>query len=442
MKIQLSDHFNYTKLLKLTLPSIVMLVVTSLYSVVDGFFVSNFAGKEPFVAVNFIMPVLIVVGSVGFMLGTGGGALIAKTMGENNQEQANKIFSMIVYMSVILGVILAIVGIALLEHIAALLGAEGQLLENCVRYGTIVLLATPAYILQFEFQCLFATANKPTLGLTITILAGITNVILDWVFVALLPWGLEGAALATALGQCVGGILPVIYFARKNTSLLRLGKMYFNGKAFLQVCLNGSSEMLSNIAASIVGMLYNFQLLKYVGDDGVAAYGVLMYVGMIFSAVFIGFSVGSAPVISYHYGAQNTMELKNLRKRCFEIVLAFAVTMFALSLILAKPLANIFVGYDKALCELTVHAFLIYSLSFLFLGFSILTSSFFTALNDGPVSAAVSFMRILVFQVSAVLILPIIFATEGIWWSVIVAEFLSLCTSVIFLKLFKKKYHY
>lgn len=442
MKIQLSDHFNYKKLLKLTLSSIVMLVVTSLYSVVDGFFVSNFAGKEPFVAVNFIMPVLLVVGSVGFMLGTGGSALIAKKMGENNQEQANKIFSMIVYMSVILGVILAIVGIALLEHIAALLGAEGQLLENCVRYGTIVLLATPAYILQFEFQCLFATANKPSLGLTITILAGITNVILDWVFVALLPWGLEGAALATALGQCVGGILPVIYFARKNTSLLRLGKMYFNGKEFLQVCLNGSSEMLNNIAASIVGMLYNFQLLKYIGDDGVAAYGVLMYVAMIFSAVFIGFAVGSAPVISYHYGAQNTDELKNLKKRCFRIIAVFSVTMFALSLILTKPLAYLFVGYDQTLCKLTEHAFLIYSLSFLFLGFSIFTSSFFTALNDGPVSAAVSFMRTLVFQVAAVLVLPLIWTTEGIWWSVVAAELLSLCTSLIFLKLFKKKYRY
>lgn len=442
MKIQLSDHFNYKKLLKLTLSSIVMLVVTSLYSVVDGFFVSNFAGKEPFVAVNFIMPVLLVVGSVGFMLGTGGSALIAKKMGENNQEQANKIFSMIVYMSVILGVILAIVGIALLEHIAKLLGAKGQLLENCVRYGTIVLLATPAYILQFEFQCLFATANKPSLGLTITILAGITNVILDWVFVALLPWGLEGAALATALGQCVGGILPVIYFARKNTSLLRLGKMYFNGKEFLQVCLNGSSEMLNNIAASIVGMLYNFQLLKYIGDDGVAAYGVLMYVAMIFSAVFIGFAVGSAPVISYHYGAQNTDELKNLRKRCFRIIAVFSVTMFALSLILTKPLAYLFVGYDQTLCKLTEHAFLIYSLSFLFLGFSIFTSSFFTALNDGPVSAAVSFMRTLVFQVAAVLVLPLIWTTEGIWWSVVAAELLSLCTSLIFLKLFKKKYRY
>lgn len=442
MKIQLSDHFNYKKLLKLTLSSIVMLVVTSLYSVVDGFFVSNFAGKEPFVAVNFIMPVLLVVGSVGFMLGTGGSALIAKKMGENNQEQANKIFSMIVYMSVILGVILAIVGIVLLEHIAALLGAKGQLLENCVRYGTIVLLATPAYILQFEFQCLFATANKPSLGLTITILAGITNVILDWVFVALLPWGLEGAALATALGQCVGGILPVIYFARKNTSLLRLGKMYFNGKEFLQVCLNGSSEMLNNIAASIVGMLYNFQLLKYIGDDGVAAYGVLMYVAMIFSAVFIGFAVGSAPVISYHYGAQNTDELKNLKKRCFRIIAVFSVTMFALSLILTKPLAYLFVGYDQTLCKLTEHAFLIYSLSFLFLGFSIFTSSFFTALNDGPVSAAVSFMRTLVFQVAAVLVLPLIWTTEGIWWSVVAAELLSLCTSLIFLKLFKKKYLY
>lgn len=442
MAIQLSDHFDYKKLLRLTLPSMIMLVVTSVYSVVDGFFISNYVGKTPFAAINLIMPFLMVIGSIGFMMGTGGGALIAKTLGENNAQRANRIFSMVVYLSAALGVVLTILGLLCLRTVAAFLGAEGELLEDCVRYGKVVLLATPAFILQFEFQCLFATANKPGLGLAITVAAGLTNAVLDALFVAVLPWGLEGAAAATAVGQCVGGILPVVYFARKNASLLRLGKTNFDGRALFQLCLNGSSEMLSNIATSIVGMLYNFQLLRYIGENGVAAYGVLMYLGMVFNAVFIGFSVGVAPVISYHYGAANIVELKNLKKKCFRTISAFSVSMLCLSIIFSKPLSAVFVGYDPTLFQLTAHAFLIYALSFLFFGFTIFTSAFFTALNNGPVSAAVSFLRTLVFQVAVVYVLPLIFGLEGIWWSMAVSELLALIASLLFLKTYQGKYGY
>lgn len=442
MKIQLSDHFTYKKLLRLTLPSMIMLVVTSVYSVVDGFFVSNFVGKTPFAAVNLIMPFLMVIGSIGFMMGTGGGALIAKTLGENRREKAGRIFSMVVYLSAALGAVLTVLGLACLRPVALLLGAEGELLENCIRYGRIVLLATPAYILQFEFQCLFATANKPGLGLAVTVAAGLTNAVLDALFVAVLPWGLEGAAAATAIGQCVGGVLPVVYFARENGSLLRLGRAEFDGRTLLQVCLNGSSEMLSNIASSVVGMLYNGQLLRYIGEDGVAAYGVLMYLGMVFNAVFIGFSVGAAPVVSYHYGAGNTAELKNMKKKCFTTVAVFSGAMFTMALLLSRPLAALFVGYDRALFDLTAHAFLVYSVSFLFFGFTICTSSFFTALNNGPVSAAVSFLRTLVFQTAAVFLLPVFFGMEGIWWSVAAAEALALCVSLCFLRVFQSRYEY
>lgn len=442
MSIHLSDHFTYKKLLQLTLPSMVMLVVTSVYSVVDGFFVSNFVGKTPFAAVNLIMPFLMVIGSIGFMMGTGGGALIAKTMGENLSAKANRIFSMVVYLSAFFGILLAVLGLVFLRPVACLLGAEGELLEYCIRYGRVVLLATPAYILQFEFQCLFPTANKPGLGLAITLAAGLTNAVLDWLFVAILSWGLEGAAAATALGQCIGGLLPVLYFARPNNSLLRLGQADFHLGVLLQVCLNGSSEMLSNIATSLVGILYNIQLLHYIGEDGVAAYGVLMYLGMVFNAIFIGFSVGIAPVISYHYGAGNKPELKSLKNRCFFTIAVFSGAMFALSLLLSRPLAALFVGYDRTLFDLTAHAFLIYSLSFLFFGFTIYTSSFFTALNNGPVSAAVSFLRTLVFQIASVLLLPVLLSMEGIWWSMAVAEILSLGASLCFLKAFQKRYAY
>lgn len=442
MNIQLSDHFNYRKLLRFTLPSIIMLVFTSVYGVVDGFFVSNFVGKTPFTAVNFIMPFLMILGSCGFMFGTGGGALIAKTMGEGNINRARQLFSLIVYTSIACGIILAFFGIIFLRPLATVLGAEGQLLEDSVKYGRIILIAIPAYILQYEFQCLFATAEKPTLGLYVTIAAGLTNMLLDALFVAVFCWGLEGAAAATAISQCVGGIAPLIYFASPNGSLLRLGKTQFDGKALAKTCINGSSELMSNIAMSVVSMLYNVQLLKYAGEDGVAAYGVLMYVSMIFQAIFIGYSVGTAPVIGYHFGADNSKELKGLLRKSLVLIGIFAALMFSVSYSFARPLSVLFAAYDENLLSLTVRAFSIFSFSFLFSGFAIFGSSFFTALNNGLVSVAISFMRTLVFQVAAALILPLFWQVDGIWMSIVAAEMIAVAVTVLFLWVNQKKYQY
>ncbi|MGN0345576.1 MAG: MATE family efflux transporter [Lachnospiraceae bacterium] len=442
MNIQLSDHFNYRKLLRFTLPSIIMLVFTSIYGVVDGFFVSNFVGKTPFTAVNFIMPFLMILGSCGFMFGTGGGALIAKTMGEGKVEKAKHLFSLIVYTSIVCGIVLAFLGIIFLRPLASALGAEGQLLEDSVKYGRIILIAIPAYILQYEFQCLFATAEKPTLGLYVTIAAGLTNMLLDALFVAVFRWGLEGAAAATAISQCVGGIVPFIYFARPNSSLLQLGKTEFDGKSLAKTCINGSSELMSNIAMSVVSMLYNVQLLKYAGEDGVAAYGVLMYVSMIFQAIFIGYSVGTAPVIGYHFGAKNNKELKGLLRKSFVLIGTFAVVMFSAAYIFARPLSVLFAGYDEGLLGLTVRAFSIFSFSFLFSGFAIFGSSFFTALNNGLVSAVISFMRTLVFQIAAVLIFPLFWKVDGIWLSIVAAEMMAVVVTAVFLQINQKKYGY
>lgn len=442
MNIQLSNHFNYTKLLRFTFPSIIMLVFTSIYGVVDGFFVSNFVGKTPFTAVNFIMPFLMILGALGFMFGTGGGALISATMGKGKTEKANSLFSLIVYTSAICGIILAVLGIIFIRPLATALGAGGLLLENSVTYGRIILIAIPAFILQYEFQCLFATAGKPAIGLYITIAAGLTNMILDALFVAVFHWGLEGAAGATAISQCVGGIIPIIYFIRPNKSLLQLGKTHFDGKALRKTCTNGSSELMSNISMSVVNMLYNSQLLKYAGEDGVAAYGVLMYVNLVFQAVFIGYSVGTAPIIGYHYGAQNSSELKSLLRKSLVMISSFAIIMLAASYVLAEPLSFVFVGYDKDLLNLTSHAFAIFSFSFLFSGYAIFGSSFFTALNNGLISASISFMRTLVFQVFAVLILPIIWGVNGIWFSIVVAEVLAVGVTMIFLRINRKKYQY
>ncbi len=440
--IQLSDHFNFGRLIRFTLPSVTMLVFTSVYGVVDGFFVSNFVGKTPFAAVNFIMPFLMVLGCVGFMFGTGGGALIAKSMGEGDRDRANKIFTMIVAVSAACGVVLAVAGFFSVRQVASLLGAEGAMLEDSVAYAQIILVSLPAYILQYEFQCLFATAEKPKLGLYVTVAAGLTNIALDALFVAVFGWGLVGAAVATALSQLVGGVLPVVYFFCPNSSLLRFTRFSFDVKALLKTCANGSSELMSNVSMSLVGMLYNVQLLSYAGENGVAAYGVLMYVNLVFQAMFIGFSVGGAPVISYHSGARNYDELKGLLKKGLIIISVLAVVMFAAAELLSKPLAYMFVGYDKGLLDITVNAFFIYSFSFIFSGFAVFGSSFFTALNDGLISALISFLRTLVFQIAAVMTFPLIWGLNGIWLSIVAAEVMADIVTAILLIIKRKKYHY
>lgn len=440
--ISLSDHFNYRRLLRFTLPSIIMMIFTSIYSVVDGLFVSNFVGITPFAAINLIFPFIQILGCFGFMFGAGGSALVSLTLGTGKKEQANQIFSMLTYLAIVLGVVLAVIGFIFIEPIAVLMGADETMLPYCVTYGRILLLSLPAFLLQNMFQNFLITAEKPTLGLFVTILAGVTNMCLDALFIVVFHWGLAGAAVATAIAQCVGGILPFIYFARKNSSLLKLGKLYFNGKMLLTTCINGSSELVTNISMSVVSILYNFQLMRFAGENGVAAYGAVMYVGFIFAAVFLGYSIGIAPVIGFHHGAQNTDELKGLFRKSNTLVIAANVVLAVAALFLSPTLARIFVGDEPALLEMTVTAFRFYSISVLFSGFNIFGSAFFTALNDGLVSAVISFLRTLVFQIATVLILPIFFELNGVWYSLFIAEILSFAVTLIFYITKRKTYRY
>lgn len=442
MNIQLSDHFDTKKLLRFTLPSIAMMIFTSIYGVVDGFFVSNYTGKIPFAAVNLIMPFLMILGTVGFMFGTGGSAIVAKTMGEGDKEKANRYFSLFIYFSTAVSAVLAVLGIIFLEPVSVLLGAEGEMVGNCVRYGRIILLALPFFVLQLEFQSFFVTAERPNLGLVSTIISGVTNMVLDWLLVAVFSMGLEGAAAATAISQAVGGIFPLIYFLSDNNSLLRLGKTNFSGRTIIKACINGSSEFMSNISMSLIGMLYNIQLLSYAGENGVAAYGVMMYVNMIFAAAFIGYSIGVAPVVGFHDGAGNHDELKGILRRSIRLIAVLSVCMTIAAQLLAVPLAQLFVGYDSALMDLTVTAFRICGFCYLFMGFAIFSSGFFTALNDGVTSAIISFLRTLVFQCAAVLLLPLVWKINGVWASIVVAEFMAVVLSIVFLIIKRKKYHY
>lgn len=442
MKIQLSEHFTYGKLLRFMLPSIIMMIFTSIYGVVDGIFVSNFAGKTPFTAINLIMPYLMVFGVLGFMVGTGGTALISKNLGMGNREKANEVFTMLTWVCVIGGLVLMAISMLFMRPAAKLLGAEGQLLEDCVTYGMIVQIALVAYILQYAFQSFCVAAEKPNLSLLMMVVAGVCNIVLDALFVAVFHWGLVGAAVATSIAQIVGAIIPIVYFGRPNSSLLRLGKCRFDGSALLRTCTNGSSELMSNISMSLVGMLYNIQLMQYAGEDGVAAYGVIMYLNFVFMSVFIGVAIGTAPLFGFNHGADNRPELRNLFRKSLVILAVFSVVMTTSAILLARPLSAIFVSYDEALLEMTVRGLVIYSLSFLLSGFNMFGSSMFTAFNNGLVSAVISFVRTLVCQVAAVMLLPLIWELDGIWASIVAAELAALVLTVFCFVKFRKRYHY
>lgn len=442
MKISLSDHFTLKKLLRFCFPPIIMMVFTSVYGVVDGLFVSNFVGKIPFASVNLVMPFIMILGGIGFMIGTGGSALVAKTIGEGDKEKANRYFTMMIIFTVICGILLSLFGIIFIRPIAYFLGATDAMIEDCVLYARVTLSFNTAFMLQNVFQTFLSTAEKPKLGLVTTVIAGITNMILDALFIGVLKLGVAGAALATGLSECMGGLIPLIYFLRPNTSLLKLTKTKLEVRVLLKACTNGSSELMSNISGSLVSMLYNFQLMKFAGENGVAAYGVLMYVQFIFIAIFIGYTIGSSPIVGYNYGAKNYNELKNMLKKGMLLMCTAGLIMMLLAQILAGPLAKVFVGYDTELFEMTKHAFKLFSFSFILAGLNIFASSFFTALNNGGISAAISFMRTLVFQLLSVLILPMLFDLDGIWWAITVAEVFAFIISQIFLFAKRKKYHY
>lgn len=441
-KIKLSDHFTYKRLLRFVFPTIIMMMFTSIYGVVDGFFVSNFVGKTPFAALNLVMPFVMILGGMGFMIGTGGSALVAKELGLGNRDRANRYFTLLVSFTIILGIILSAIGVIFIRPVSIFLGATESMIESAVLYGRITTAFTVSFMLQSVFQSFLAAAEKPRMGLRVTVAAGLTNAVLDALFIVVFKWGLAGAALATGIGQCVGGIIPLVYFMRKNSSLLRLTKPKFELKPIVKACTNGSSELMSNISSSIVGMLYNWQLIRLIGENGVSAYGVLMYVQFIFIAIPIGYSIGTAPLVSFNYGAGNHTEMKNLLKKSIILNSITGITLTVLAISLSSPLAHIFVGYDKELYDLSVSAFKLFSLAFILDGLNIFASGFFTALNNGLVSAVISFLRTLVFQTSSIIVLPIILGPDGIWLANTVAQVFAFIISLTFLIALRKRYKY
>lgn len=440
--ITLSDHFGYRKLLRFTLPTIATMIFTSIYSVVDGIFVSNFVGKTPFAAVNLMMPLLFLVGVVGSMLGTGGSALVAKSLGECDRPKANRIFSMLTAASFLSGVVFGLIGLVFLERIAILLGADASMMDSCVLYGRILLIGLPFFILQSMFQSFLVTAERPQLGLVFTVVSGLLNILLDYLLIVVFDMGLSGAAWATLIASSLGGLAPLFFFLLPNKSMLHLLRPVYDGKALWQSITNGMSEFFSSISGSILSICYNYQLMKYLGENGVAAYGVIMYVQFIFFGFFFGYAEGTAPIVSYNYGAQNHAELKNVFQRSLKLIAVMGLVLTVLLELTVAPLTKIFVGYDAELYALTCKAFRIYGISYLIVGFNFYASSFFTALNNGVVSAIISTARALVFETLAVFILPAIFGVDGIWFSVTCAEIMAIIMSAAFLARNRERYHY
>lgn len=442
MRIPLSDHFTYSKLLRFVAPSVLMMIFTSIYSIVDGFFVSNYVNTTAFSAVNLMAPIFIIVSSVGFMVGAGGTALTAKLLGEKRPEDANRVFSLMIYALMVGGVLLTVISLVLLKPIAIALGAKGELLNLSMRYARIILAANTFFMLQNVFQNFLIAAEKPKFGLLITVIAGVTNMILDYLFVGVFSWGVEGAAFATAISQMVGGIIPLVYFALPNNSLLRLTRTRFDGKALLKACTNGSSELMTNASSSVVTMLYNFQLLRLTGEEGVAAYGAIMYVNFLFAAVFFGYCLGSAPAISFHYGAGNRSELNNLYGKSMGVMGCLGLAMAAISFFMASPFSHLFIKDNPDLYHMTMRGFQLYAPTFLLFGFNVFGSGFFTALNNGGVSAALSFLRTLLFQVVSILVLPLWLGISGVWLANVLAELLALVVTTFCFMRYRKRYGY
>lgn len=442
MKIELNEHFTYKKLIKFTLPSILMMIFTSIYGVVDGFFVSNYVGPEAFASVNLIMPVIIILSAVGFMIGTGGNALVAMTLGQHDEKRANEIFSMLIYILIFLGICLSIAMAVFMPKMARILGATDIMIDDCVIYGRISMVSLTFFMLQTSFQSFMVTAARPHFGLYITIAAGVTNMVLDLVFVGILGFGVAGAAWATVASEIVGGSIPLIYFIIPNKSKLNLVKAGFKFRPLIKVLSNGASEFMTIISSSFVNMLYNLQLMKIAGEKGVASFGVIMYINFIFTGVLFGYAFGSSSIVSYHYGSENYKELRSLFSKSIKIIGIASLISFASAQIFAIPLIKIFFSYSDELIHMTTHGFRIYSIAYLMIGFNGYASSLFTALNNGKVSATIAFGRTLVFQVASILILPQIFGLDGVFSSVIVAEFLAIIVSMFFINKYKNEYHY
>ena len=448
MKIKLSDHFTIKKLLKATFPTISMMVFISIYSVVDGVFIANFAGTSAFSGVNLIFPVIMVIGAVGFMLGTGGSALVSNLLGEGKKQRANQVFTMTLYFTIILGVILSTVVFVLIEPLTYWMVEVGgqqvtdEMIQSAIVYGRLLTVFQVAFMVQNYFQSLFVVAEKADKGFVVTAIAGCCNMLLDALFVGLFKWGVVGAAIATGISYCVGAIIPLVYFAKSNNSLLQFAKTKLELKVLGKASLNGSSEFVSNVAMSIVSILFNMQLLKYIGEKGVAAYGVICYAGFIFAAIFFGYNIGSAPVVGYHNGAKNHAELKSLLKKSLLILSIFSIVLVALVEVFAKPISAIFSSGDTELLQITTNGFRLYGLSFGLCGFCIFSSGFFTALNDGVTSATISFIRTLLLQIVCILVLPSIWGISGIWLSVVVAEVISVVVCFVCFCINRKKYQY
>lgn len=439
----LGGHYGARRLFISSLPLIGMMVLISIYSIVDGLFVSNLVGTTAFAALNLIWPAIGLVGALGLMVGTGGAALVSKTLGEGDEPRANRYFSMFVEFILLLSVVLAVPLLVWMEPLAVAIGAEGEMVRQCAIYGRICAAGMPAFMMQMGIQPFFMVAGRPRMGTWISLVSGLLNIGLDALFIIVCGWGLAGAAAGSMLACCFGGFYPLWYFSsRFNRSSLAFKATGFEFGPLAKACSNGLSEFVGNISFNIVSMCYNWQLMRFYGENGVAAYSVILYLGFIFVAVYSGYNMTVTPLVGFNFGAGNKRELRSLLRHSLTLMLVLGVLLAGTAELLAGPAARLFVGYDSELTALTVHATRLYAPSFLITGLTLFVSAWFTGLNNGPVSALASFSRTFVFELSCVFLLPVLLGVNGIWLSAPAAEILSLFLGAALLLRFRSRYGY
>lgn len=441
MTNSIAQKFNVFTLLKFAFPTMVMMVFMSLYTIVDGIFVSRLVGSNALSAVNIVYPVISLLIACGIMLSTGGSAIVARQMGEKREQEARENFSMLAVVSVLTGIVILVLGLMFLEPICRILGGTPVLLEDCKIYLGVLLGFGPLTMLQMLFQTFFVTAGKPGLGLGLTLTGGVVNMVLDYVFMGPMQMGVLGAALATGLGQAIMAVAGVVYFLKVKGNLYFV-KPVFRGNILLQSCGNGSSEMVSNLSTAVVTFLFNITMLKLAGEDGVAAITIVLYGQFLFTALYLGFSMGVAPVVSFNYGNQNHAQLKRIYKICIGFILGSSVFILGIALLFSEPIVGIFTGEENHTYELAVEGFFQFSFNYLFAGINIFASALFTSLSNGKISAIISFCRTFVFITVSIVLLPRVMGITGVWLSVPLAELVTLFISITYLKGQKEVYHY
>ena len=437
----LDQKWSAGSLLRFAFPTIVMMIFMGLYTIVDTIFVAQFVNTDALSSINIVCPIINITVGLGTMIATGGNAIVSRKMGAGENQEAKEDFTLLILTGAVIGFLILLGGTIWIDKIVYALGASDLLFPYCKDYLMVLFLFIPANILQTLFSNLFVTAGKPTLGLALAVLAGIANIVFDYVFIVLLQMGIKGAAIGTGIGYMIPSIIGTVFFLMKRSEL-HFCKPNMDASVLLKSCSNGVSELVSQCSAAVTTFLFNVTMMKLLGEDGVAAITVLIYSQFLLTTLYIGFSMGTAPVVSYNYGSGNVKQLKKTVRICFSFIAGISIFVFLFSLLGGESIAKVFAENNRNVFEITKNGFSIFSFSFLFSGCNIFSSALFTALSNGKASATISFLRTFGFITVSLLVLPRFLEVTGVWLAVPFAELFTLMLTVYLLCRHRKQYNY